>query len=195
MKKITITFPDKTAIEVENGIKPLTLINHFEQTDKKILAVMVNNEVCSLDETVDISATLKPVYADSSDGAAIYRRSLCFVLATAAHNIYPKARLLVGHSLGYGYYYTLDTGKTLTAAEITALKKEMERIIKADEPIENGYLSYKDACDLFESLGLVETRKQLNYHCAPRISVNSLESFTDLYYEPLVASTGVLNVF
>lgn len=195
MKKTTITFPDNSTIEIENGIKPLTLINHFDQSGRKILAVMVNNEVCSLDETVDVSAELKPVYADSGDGAAIYRRSLCFVLATAAHNIFPKARLLVGHSLGYGYYYTLDTGKAHTTLEIASLKKEMERIVKLDEPIENGYISYKDACTLFETLGLVETRKQLNYHCPPRIAVNSLESFTDLYYGPLVACTGVLNMF
>ena len=195
MKQITITFPDKASIVVENGIKPLTLLNHFEQSGRKILAVKVNNEVCSLEDTVDISAELAPVYADSADGAAIYRRSLCFVLATAAHNIFPNARLLVGHSLGYGYYYTLDTGKALTAAEIASLKKEMERIIKEDEPIESGYMSYKDACDLFEKLGLVETRKQLNYHCPPRIAVNTLETFTDIYFGPLVASTSEVSVF
>jgi len=195
MKKITITFPDQASIVVENGIKPLTLLNHFEQSERKILAVKVNNEVCSLEDTIDISAELEPVYADSSDGAAIYRRSLCFVLATAAHSIFPAARLLVGHSLGYGYYYTLDTGKSLTAQEIASLKKEMKRIVSADEPIESDYVSYKDACDLFEKLGLVETRKQLNYHCPPRIAVNTLEDFTDIYFGPLVASTGVLNVF
>src|SRR5574344_1215972 len=196
MKKITITFPDTTSIEVENGIKPLTLMNHFDiPNGKKLLAVMVNNEICSLEDTIDISAELEPVYEDSQDGSAIYRRSLCFVLAAAAHNLFPNARLLVGHSLGYGYYYTLDTGKPLDPSSLAQLKDEMKRIVNEDEPIATDYLAYKDACETFEKLGLVETRKQLNYHCPPRIAVNTLEGFTDLYFGPLVSSTGVLDVF
>ena len=158
MKKFTLTFPDGTKEELSNEITPITLIHKFapESDGKKIVAVRVNNEIYSLDSYVDISATLEPVYLDSKDGAAIYRRSLCFVLATAAHNIYPNAHLLVGHSLGYGYYYTLDTGKSLKTEEIIALKNEMTRIIQADEVIECGCISYQEACELFEKLGLTE---------------------------------------
>ena len=89
MKKITLTFPDLTSIEVENEIRAITLLNHFKAGGRKILAVKVNNEICSLDSVINISASLEPVYADSSDGAAIYRRSLCFVLAAASHRVFP----------------------------------------------------------------------------------------------------------
>ena len=195
MKKITITFPNKSTVVVENGIKAITLLNHFDTSGQKILAVSVNNKICSLEETIDISANLEPVYENTKEGSAIYRRSLCFVLATAAHNVFPKAHLLVGHSLGYGYYYTLDTGKALDADSIKKLSNEMKRIVEEDKPIENEFISYEDACTLFENLGLVETRKQLNYHCPPKIEVNSLEDFSDLYFGPLVSSTGSLDVF
>ncbi|MFA6937264.1 MAG: nucleoside kinase, partial [Treponema sp.] len=195
MKKITITFPNKSTVVVENGIKAITLLNHFDTSEQKILAVSVNNKICSLEETIEISANLEPVYENTKEGSAIYRRSLCFVLATAAHNVFPKAHLLVGHSLGYGYYYTLDTGKALDADSIKKLSNEMKRIVEEDKPIENEFISYEDACTLFENLGLVETRKQLNYHCPPKIEVNSLEDFSDLYFGPLVSSTGSLDVF
>ncbi len=197
MKKITLTFPDGSKEELVNEIRPnaSTLMNKLMQSGKKLLAVRVNNEICSLDSAINISADLEPVYDDSKEGAAIYRRSLCFVLAAAAHNIFPNSRLLVGHSLGYGYYYTLDTGKTLKTDEIIQLKNEMLRIIHADEIIETEFISYKDACSYFETLGLVETRKQLNYRSPSRIQVNTLETFTDLYFGPLVSSTGVLDVF
>ena len=102
MKKITITFPNKSTVVVENGIKAITLLNHFDTSGQKILAVSVNNKICSLEETIDISANLEPVYENTKEGSAIYRRSLCFVLATAAHNVFPKAHLLVGHSLEIG---------------------------------------------------------------------------------------------
>lgn len=195
MNKITLTFPDHTSIEVEDEIRPLTLINRISRDGKKILAVKVNNEICSLDSVINISATLEPVYDDSPEGAAIYRRSLCFILAAAASRFFPGMRLLVGHSLGYGYYYTMDTDKALTEQEITALKDEMRRIIDDDKIIETKLISYKDACAVFEALNMVETRKQLNYRGPSRVQVNTLEDFTDLYFEPLVCTTGALSVF
>ncbi len=195
MKKITITFPDKSTIQVDNEIRPITLLNHLSSDNQKILAVRVNNEICSLDSVININAHIEPVYSNTTEGAAIYRRSLCFVLACATHNIFPNARLLVGHSLGYGYYYTLEKGSPLTTQEIISIKNEMEHIISSDRPIETEFLSYEDACQLFESLNLIETRKALNYRCPPRLQVNKLDGFSDLYFAPLVSSTGLLKVF
>lgn len=197
MSKFTLTFPDGTTQEMTNDIRPVTILNKIapDSQGRKILAVKVNNEIYSLDCPINISAELEPVFLDTKEGAAIYRRSLCFVLAAAAHNIYPSAHLLVGHSLGYGYYYTLNTGKALKTEEIIALKNEMTRIIEADEIIEPDFISYKEACALFENLGLVETRKQLNYRSPAKIQVNKLESFSDLYFGPLASSTGILKVF
>lgn len=195
MKNITIKFPDGNSIQVENQICPLTLMKYFGESDQKIMAVKVNNELQSLDTVVDINATLEPVYANTKEGAAIYRRSLCFLLATAAHNLFPDTRLLVGHSLGYGYYYTLDTGKPVSTEQIAQLKNEMKAIVTADEIIGSENVSYEDACSLFESLGLTESRKQLNYRANAKIKINTLEDFADIYFGPLVSSTAELSVF
>ncbi len=195
MRKITVTFPDSKSIQIENEIRPVTLLNNFPETDKKIIAVKVNNEVCSLDSVVDIDCTLEPVYLDSREGAAIYRRSLCFILAAAAYRLFPSAKLVVGHSLGYGYYYTLDTGSSLKTEQIIALKNEMERLVEEDKPIETNFISYSQACTLFQNLNLVETRKQLNYRCPSKVQINTLDNFSDLYFGPLAANTSVMKVF
>jgi len=99
-----------------------------------------------LDSPVSITSNIEPVFSDSKDGSAIYRRSLCFVLASAAHKIFPGKRLLVGHSLGYGYYYTLELGEPLTRENILKLKNEMEQIIKDDKIIET-LTNYKKLLD------------------------------------------------
>ncbi|MBQ2551667.1 MAG: nucleoside kinase, partial [Treponema sp.] len=195
MKKITIKFPDNTSIQVENEICPLTLMKHFGDKGQKIMAVKVNNEVQPLDTVVDINASLEPVYENTKEGAAIYRRSLCFLLAAAAHRIFPDSRLLVGHSLGYGYYYTIDMENQISEEQIKRLKDEMLSIVKADKIIESDYISYEDACTMFEKLGLVESRKQLNYRATAKIKVNRLDDFADIYFGPLVSSTSELNVF
>ena len=195
MKKITIKFPDNTSIQVENEICPLTLMKHFGDNGQKIMAVKVNNEVQPLDTVVDINAYLEPVYGNTKEGAAIYRRSLCFLLAAAAHKLFPDSRLLVGHSLGYGYYYTIDKDSPLTPENIARLKEEMLSIVKDDRLIEPDFISYEDACTLLETLRLVESRKQLNYRAAAKIKINRLDDFADIYFGPLVSSTSELNVF
>ncbi|MDR1747644.1 MAG: nucleoside kinase, partial [Spirochaetaceae bacterium] len=138
---------------------------------------------------------LEPVTLSSTEGSAVYRRSLCFVLAAAAHRLFPGKRLLVGHSLGYGYYYTLNTEARVNAADITALKEEMLRIIEADSVISQKMISYKEAIVLFDSLNQPETRKQLNFICPPYIMVNTIDDFSDLYFAPLAPSAGLLGVF
>ncbi len=195
MKKITINFPDSTQIESQDEICSLNFLNHFPTGNGGIVAVKVNNEICALDCSINVSASLEPVYLNTKEGSAIYRRSLCFVLAAATHKIFPNARLLVGHSLGYGYYYTLDTGKILSTEELIQLKNEIRSIVDSDLKIETNTVSYKEACELFEKLNLVETRKQLNYRSPSRILVNTLGDFSDLYFGPLVSSTAILSTF
>ncbi len=195
MKKFTLTFPDNSTMELDSPVTAITLLNKLESNNRKILAVKVNNEICSLYTKIRISANIEPIYDNTSEGAQIYRRSLCFLLAAAAHKYFPGARLLVGHSLDYGYYYTIENGHSIQEEELKLLKKEIQDIINADKVIETDEISYKDACELFESLGLTETRKQLNYRCPATIKINRLDDFSDLYFGPLVCNTSVLKLF
>lgn len=195
MKKIRISFTDGTFLEADKDIRPAIFLNRFAQDNRKIIAIKANNEICSLESSVNISCTVEPVYADTKEGAAIYRRSLCFVLAAAAAKIFPGKRLLVGHSLGHGYYYTIETGTAFTEEDCKKLKNEMTALIERDLVIENSFISYAEACEMLERNSMSETRKKLNYICPSKLQVNTLDGFSDLAFEPLAGSTGILDVF
>jgi uridine kinase len=192
---LSITFPSGKTEQVPFDTPISNLLQHFEPTNDEILAVRINNEICSLDSNVEINCKLEPVLKNTKDGANIYRRSLCLLLATAAHNLFPASHLLVGHSLGYGYYYTLDTGTPITQEQITSLENEMQRLVQQDLPVTTKTISYEDAIKLFEELNLTETRKQLNYIAPQKIKINCIDNFSDMYFGPLVRSTGTLKVF
>ena len=197
MKEIELTFTNKK-ITVEQGktaVQVLASMAEFAPQLKDIMAVRVNNEIRPLVGRLNVNAVIEPVFVNTRDGAAIYRRSLCFLLAAASHALFPGVRLLVGHSLDYGYYYTVEKDTPLTESEISAIKAKMKEIVEKDLPIARQYLSYADATALLEKLNLVETRKMLNYNCPPQLRVNTLADFSDLYFGPLVASTGSLKVF
>ena len=170
------------------------LLSHFKDCKDEIIALKVNNQIVSLSAKIDINAIIKPVFLNSKDGSAIYRRSLCFVLAASARKLFPNTRLLVGHSLGYGYYYTIDD-KKVTKEDIASLENLMKSYIEKNFKISDSYISYADACSLLEENGLFETRKQLTLRCPPKLQVNTMGDFSDLYFGPLTQSTGILKVF
>lgn len=193
--KITITFPDGKVIETPYRTRISDLTDNFNMDREKIFAVKVNNKVYSMEKHLKYSAEVEPVLYDSKEGIAVYRRSLCLLLAAAAYHIYPDRRLLVGHSLGSGYYYTLDTEKPICEKDIKALEQEMNALVKKNLPIESHFVSYDEAVELIEKSGLTETRRQMNFLCPPRVRINSIGDFSDLHFGPLVPHTGMLKHF
>lgn len=192
---IILSFNNGKTIQVEAGTKVEDVLNHCDKTQEKIVASRINNEICSLTQTLDVNATIEPVYANSSEGTAMYRRTLCFVLAAVAQKLFPNARLLVGHSLGYGYYYTMEAEKPITEEDIVKLKAEMQNLIVADKNIVQKKVSYKEALDILEAQNMTETKKQLSFTAKPVFIMNTLDSFSDLYFAPLLNTTGLLSVF
>jgi uridine kinase len=193
-KPIKITYirngKEETA-ETEAGSQVFSFMPEFSINGKQLVAAKINNELCSLDSTLEFDCKVEPVYNNTKEGMAVYRRSLCLLLAAAAHKINPKTRLLVGNSICYGYYYTFDG----PAIEAEVLKKEMQKLISSDLRINTEYISWQQAADLFEKLNLQETRKQLNHSCKSKILINKIDDFSDLYFGPLVLSSGSLQVF
>lgn len=193
-KPIKITYNRNQKIETteaEIGTQVFNFMPEFSINGNQLVAAKVNNELTSLDAKLEFDCKVEPVYNNTKEGMSVYRRSLCLLLATAAHRINPKTRLIVGNSICYGYYYTFD-GEKIPAK---SLKQEMEKLISRDLRIKTEYVSWEQAAVLFEKLNLKETRKQLNHTCKSKILINTIEDFSDMYFGPLVLSTGALQVF
>lgn len=203
--KIKITFPSGKTIQANQTVCAADFLEELGAPRSDIFAVRVNNEICSLRRSLIVDSVLEPVLKTDKDGSEVYRRTLCFVLAAALHNIASDKHLVIGHSLGYGYYYTLQNGEEISDELISALKEEIASLVKKDLPIETHFISYDSAVRTFESLGLTETRKGMKYKCPTRVQMNAIvvdenaegerSIFTDLYYGPLLVSTGMLKVF
>ena len=193
-KPIKVTFTrngKEEVVEASPGSQVFSFMPEFNINGNRLVAAKVNNELCSLDSFIEYDCKVEPIYNNTKEGMSVYRRSLCLLLAAAAHRINPKARLLVGNSICYGYYYTFD-GETI---DVDTLKKEMQKLISQDLRIKTEIISWEQAAELFEKLNLKETRKQLNHSCTSKIMINTIDDFSDLYFGPLVLSTGALQVF
>ena len=167
----SVSFPDGKSVDFEFPIKCLDLLNYFEKTDGSIVALKVNNEVFSLNRVIDVDAKVKAVFLDTREGAEIYRRTLCLVLAAAAKSLYPSLRLLISHSLGYGYFYTFE-GEKSEEINLVDIEKKMREMIACNLPIKTYWLSYEKALSDFSNSNQPDTHKLIVHTSKPRIMVN-----------------------
>ena len=191
---LKITMKDGTIREVQFGTQVGALFEGSNH-DYEILAAKINNKIYSLDKELRYNSSVSPVFADTTEGAYVYRRSLCLLLAASAQKLFPKTRLLVGHSLGSGYYYTLQTDEELTQEHIDALESEMRSIVKENIPITSEFISYQEASDYFKKENLPATLHQMDFMCPPRVKIVKLQEFRNVYFGPVVQSTGFLRTF
>ena len=113
MNRITITLPNGKTLETAPGTRAIDFIDALTDAPETVYAVRVNNMICSLNKSLQTDSIVEPVIAKSKDGAEVYRRTLCFVMEAAMHEIDPNYRLLIGH--------TVITIRLLTETEFTRL--------------------------------------------------------------------------
>ncbi|MDR1143523.1 MAG: nucleoside kinase [Spirochaetaceae bacterium] len=183
------------AVTCPFGIPVDSFLESFGEVDGGLAAVYVNNEILPLSTRLEINCTLTPISLACHDGVVIYRRSLAFLLAIAARDLFPSRRLTVGHSLGHSYYYTFANGKKPGGTEIKALEREMRAMAADNLPISCGYMAYGEALTLFEQNHQEDTLLLFEQRSESKVRVNRCRDFADLYVEPLVNRTGVLDAF
>jgi uridine kinase len=180
---------------VPPGTRAGSLLPEFGLPPFSAAAVKANNEILSLSAPLEVNAFLEPVTVDSPEGAMIYRRSLAFLLALAGRRLFPGRNLRVGHSLGNSYYYTFADEKKPLPEEAEALGLEMRDLVRRDLPVRVRCMAYTEALELFRGNGQTDTALLLEARSESKVRLNECGGFTDLYIEPLVDRTGLLQAF
>ena len=190
----SVSFLDGKNIDFEFPIKCLDLLSYFEKVDSSIVALKVNNEIFSLNRVIDVDAKVTPVFLNTREGAEIYRRTLCLVLAAASKSLYPSLRLLISHSFGYGYFYTFE-GEKSDQISLVDIEKKMREMVACNLPIKTYWLSYEKALSDFSHSNQPDTHKLIVHTSKPRIMVNRLGDYQDLYFQPVLQSVGDVKFF
>jgi uridine kinase len=195
MRQVTVSYASGEKVAYPAGIKAFDVIGKMGSLKWPLAAVLVNNELKSLDSQILTDCAVEPVTIDSSQGATTYRRSLCFLLAIAARQLYPQRRLMAGMAIGTGFYHYFDDDKPLAAAEIKALEDCMRSMVERDVAICVEHRSWADAVEYFKASDQPGTLLLLEHLNDSIIPLNECSGFRDLAVVPLVPSTGVLKTF
>lgn len=163
--------------------------------DNPVIALSMNREILSFGAKLMVNADIEPVRLFSNIGKRIYRHTLSYLLAYASEEVFGDRRLIVGHALGDGFYYTYDGYYSLGRQEVDLLADTMRKLIEANLPIHQGTVSYNQALEHFREKGYLATEMLLSYRNDPTLELYRCGDFMDITYEPLLPNTALLAVW
>jgi len=82
---------------------------------------------------------------DDPESAWVYRHSMSHVLAQAVRKLFPQAQLAIGPAIDDGFYYDFDVEQPFTPEDLTAIEKEMKRVVKQNHRFEREEISRDEA--------------------------------------------------
>ena len=151
---MNITLPDKSVRELPEGSTGYDLAKDIGPgLAKSAVAVIINGEKKDLCDVLPENSEVSIITIDSDDGLEIMRHTLTAqVLAKALKNLYPDSHLAIGPTIDDGFYYDVETKKSISVDDLSDIEKEMQNIIKSKSSITKKLFSKKDALKVFKNL-------------------------------------------
>ena len=184
--------------EFVEGVSLQEVLDSFDfERPLPVLAAKVNYIVEGLKYRLFNSKDVEFLDYSSYAGRNTYCRSLCFLLAKASDDICPGSRIIMRRPLSKGFFCEVlkNDGSGLTISEIDLIKKKMKETVLADIPFYRHEVRADEAVEMFRRRGFSDKVKLLSTSDSLYVAYYTLSDYADIYYNPLVPSTGYLNVW
>ena len=161
------------------------------------LAALVNNENVSVEYRIETDSTVRFLGYRDSYGQRVYRHTIAFLLAKAAHELFPGCDFAVEHSLSKGLYCSFRMGEEpgISKAQLDRIDAALRRLLADRAPIDRIKVAYDEAIAHFEAAGAKDKLNLLRYKNSSKISVYKCGDFMDLAHQPLANNAGALGNF
>ncbi len=184
-------------LAVEEGAKCIDAAKAVSDSlARNAMAVKLNGKLTDLSAPLSQGDKVEFVTLKDKEGLEVYRHTCAHVLAQAVKTIFPTCKLAIGPVIENGFYYDFDFNTPITQEDFEKIEAEMQKIIKANTPIERFELPRAEAVKLmsdYKEKYKVELINDLPE--GERISFYKQGSFTDLCRGPHLPSTGKIKAF
>ena len=195
--EVRASLPDGRVFSTPQGVTVESIIQATALPGEvPTVAALVDGELAELTISLQRDAVLQPVTLDSADGMRVYRRSLSFLLITAARELFPDVAVFIDHSVSSGGYFCHLTGRNpFSKNELRSIKTRMREIVSADEPITRREMPLPEAIKIFEKNHDDDKVRLLRYREKPSLVIYSLRDMHDYFHGYMVPSTAYLPYF
>ena len=164
------------------------------------IAMLNNNDICSLDYPLDMDAEIRLLTMATPEGWHVFQRSLAFLLAKAVKDLFPEAGFSVDYAVGNGLYCSFERvpgehNGGIAAAEVDMIRAHMKVLVERDLPIVRKKISFAEATRRLTQAGQTDKLNLLRFRNPPRIVIHECAGFHDLTQGPLAPSTGAIHLF
>lgn len=130
-------------------------------------------------------------YGDSA-GKEVYIRTAQFLMFLAFQQLWPKARAVVGCTLGSSVYVTVEGAENFSAER---LKKHIQELVARDIPLLRRRVSREEAIARYAAVGRQDKARLLSWRSLPYCSEYTHGDYTDSFFGEMAPSTGFLTVW
>ena len=155
----------------------------------------VNNKVEGMHYRAYKQKTVEFLDITASSGIRAYTRSLFFVLAKAAHDLFTPCKVSIDIPVSNGYYVNLNIGRPVTLDDAGAIRWRMQEIIDAALPIHRHETTTAEAIRMFGDLHNRSKVKLLQSTGRLYTTYYDIDGYVDYYYGSLLTNTKQLYLF
>ena len=194
---VKVIFPDRETRRYPKPLHLSELLSHKSISSPDVIGLMVNGTVYSIDSIISFGiARISPIEIDSSEGLAMYRRTLVKIFATAVYKLYSKEfTVSINHNVNNGYLVKKTNEKPFTEEEISKIKEKMKEYIDQDLEIKEVELSHTEAINYFKSIKHDYSVSLIEGNNVDTVKCSCLDKFLTLLFRPLGRSTGIIKKF
>ncbi len=192
MPKITLTLPDNNKIAALPG---QSLFELSRGASGLVLAARLDGDLVPLDVVPERDARLEWVTYGEKAGVEAYQRSASFILNMAVSELFRNTRLVIGHSISFGFYYDFACGIPVTQELLNEISARMHEISTRDLPFRRRLLPRAEAVDFFAGRAMSDSRRLAEHFPGETLQVYECGSFANLEIYPLAFSTGAVSRF
>lgn len=197
MSAIKVTLKDGSVKEYAAGVSLLEIAKSLSQKlGKQALLAVVDGVNKDLSDVLEHDAAVEFIVPESEEGLHAIRHTAAHVMAQAIQHLFPDVKFAIGPAIANGFYYDLDSEHTFTPEDLTAIEKEMGKIIKQNIPLVRAEIPRSEALAMFAAKDekyKVELINDLPEDAV--ISTYTQGDFTDLCAGPHCPSTGRVKAF
>ena len=155
----------------------------------------VNNKVEGMHYRVYTPKEVEFLGLTSPSGIRAYTRTLFFILAKAAHDLYPTCKVSIDIPVSNGYYVDLQIGRPVTPDDVNDLRTRMQEIIAAALPIHRYESATDEAVRMFTEMGAVSKVKLLESTGKLYTTYYDIDGYKDYFYGTLLTNTSQIHLF
>jgi uridine kinase len=159
------------------------------------IVARVNNRAVGLHYEIYNPKQIEFINTYSSSGMRAYVRTLTFVLAASVAELFPGSKFKLEHPVSKGYFCRLELGRALNHEDLFAVRKRVQELILADNPIEYVEDETSAVIELFRERGRLDIVDLLTTQGSLYSGYSKMGWHVDYYYGALAISTGYLNLF